>query len=202
MFNQLPSFAPGTWRYVRLPLIAAIPLGFLSIPLGGACLLTAALILWFHRDPPRSPPPEGFVAPADGRVAIIREEADRIRIGIFMNVTDVHVNRAPSPGTVHTVDHVAGGHLPAFSKESDRNERVKIDCGTYDVTLIAGTIARRIHPYVEPGDTLDRGDRIGHITFSSRADVLLPPDVSRRDIRVTQGQHVRGGETVLATKHT
>ncbi len=115
-----------------------------------------------------------------------------------MNVTDVHVNRAPAPCVVGSIEHTPGRHLPAFTKESDRNERVDIDCGEYEVALIAGAVARRIHPLVEAGEELERGDRIGHITLGSRADVLFPPDVSLADVRVGRGEKVRAGETVLA----
>jgi len=154
--------------------------------------------VWFHRDPRRSPPPAGVVAPADGRVSTVRTEGERVRVAVFMNVTDVHVNRAPMAGTVEALEHTPGRHLPAFTKESERNERVRIDCGACEVTLIAGAVARRIHPYVEAGDELERGERIGHISFGSRADVLLPPAFDAGDVRVETGQRVRAGETVVA----
>jgi phosphatidylserine decarboxylase len=193
----LPALAPGAWQYAKYPLGLALPLAVLAPPAGVACLLAGLGALWFHRDPERSPPPSGIVAPADGRVSVIREEGDRVRVGVFMNVTDVHVNRAPAPATVQSVDHTPGKHLPAFTKESDRNERVTIDCDEYELTLIAGAVARRIHPYVEDGDELDRGDRIGHISFGSRVDVLLPAEYDHKDLRVARNQRVRAGETVL-----
>jgi phosphatidylserine decarboxylase len=195
---SLPEFAPGAWRYATVPLALAVPAAVLFPPLSVGCLLGAVAVLWFHRDPPRSPPPSGVVSPADGRVAVVREEGERIRVGVFMNVTDVHVNRAPAAGTVASIEHTPGRHLPAFSKESERNERVDVDCGDYDLTLIAGSVARRIHPYVEPGDDLERGDRVAHISFGSRADVVLPPAYGLEDVRVSKGQHVRAGETVVA----
>jgi phosphatidylserine decarboxylase len=133
-------------------------------------------------------------------VSLVCREGDRVRVAVFMNVTDVHVNRAPDAGTVEAVEHSPGRHLPAFSKESERNERVRIECGDHEVTLIAGAVARRIHPYIEPGEELDRGDRIGHISFGSRADVLLSPELDFDDIRVTEGQRVRAGETVIAAR--
>jgi phosphatidylserine decarboxylase len=194
--------APGTRRRalragaLALPLALVYPAAVLLVP------ALVALVVWFNRDPSRTPPAEGFVSPADGRVSVLREEESedgtRVRVGVFMNVTDVHVNRAPAPGTVEAVEHAPGRHLPAFAKESDRNERVRIDCGEYEVTLIAGALARRIHPLVGPGAQLDRGDRIGHITLGSRADVLFPPEVSLSDVRVERGRKVRAGETVLA----
>lgn len=194
----LPAVAPGTWRYARIPLAIALPLALVNPALALGSLLVAAGVVWFHRDPKRSPPPSGVVAPADGRVSVVRTEGERVRVAVFMNVTDVHVNRAPMAGTVEAVEHTPGRHLPAFSKESERNERVLIDCGEFEVTLIAGAVARRIHPYVEAGEELERGGKIGHISFGSRADVLLPPRYEIGDVRVETGQRVRAGETVIA----
>jgi phosphatidylserine decarboxylase len=198
--EAIPAIAPGGWRYARVPLVCSIPFGILSPPIAVGCLLFAVGILWFHRDPKRSPPPSGIVAPADGRVSVIRTEGERVRVAVFMNVTDVHVNRAPAAGTVRTVEHTPGKHLPAFSKESERNERVRIECEDYEVTLIAGAVARRIHPYIEVEDDLERGERIGHISFGSRADVLLPARYDIEDVRVETGQKVRSGETVIAAQ--
>jgi phosphatidylserine decarboxylase len=157
-----------------------------------------ALVVWFHRDPKRSPPDSGYVSPADGRVSVIREEDGRVRVGVFMNVTDVHVNRAPAPAAIESVEHIPGGHLPAFTKESARNERVRIDCGAYEVVLIAGTVARRVWPWVAAGDEVGRGERFAHVTFGSRADVVFPAAVTLSDVRVEKGETVRAGETVLA----
>lgn len=191
------AVAPGAWRYA-VPLFALGLLLPLAPAVALAGLLGGVLVLWFHRDPPRRPPDGGIVSPADGRVSVIRTEDDRVRVGVFLNVTDVHVCRAPTDAVVDSVDHRPGAHRPAFSKESDRNERVDVDCGDYEVSLVAGAFARRIHPYVAPGDQLRRGERIGHVSFGSRADVLLPPDVDRTELRVQRGDRVRAGETVIA----
>jgi phosphatidylserine decarboxylase len=163
-------------------------------------LALAAGALGFHRDPEREIPERGVLAPADGRVSVVRTDGDRLRLGIFMNLHDVHVNRSPVAGTVREVTHSPGGHWPAFTKASDRNERVVVDLGEYEVTLIAGAVARRIHPYVEVGEELARGERIGHISFGSRVDVLFPPEVDEADLEVERGQRVRAGETVLARR--
>ena len=192
-----PRFAPGAWRYAVVSLALAVPALVLS-PLGSlAALALAAAVLLFHRDPERTPPATGVVAPADGRVSVVREEGDRVRVGVFMNVTDVHVNRAPMGGRVAEVVHEPGKHRPAFSKESDNNEKVHVRFADHEVTLIAGAFARRIHPYVEPGDELARGARLGHISFGSRADILLPGSVGLGDVTVEPGQKVRAGETVV-----
>src|SRR5699024_4169583 len=152
-----------------------------------------ALALVFHRDPERAIPKNGVVAPADGRVSVIRTENDRLRVGIYMSVTDVHVNRAPLSGIVESVVHSSGANRPAFSKDSDRNEKVRIDCGGFAVVQIAGAFARRIHPDVESGDAIARGQRIGHISFGSRVDVILPAEVRREDLAVGKGESVRAG---------
>jgi phosphatidylserine decarboxylase len=101
-------------------------------------------------------------------------------------------------GTVGTATHRPGAHRPAFTKESERNERVDVTLDTHDVSMIAGWFARRIYPYLAAGDAVTRGDRIGHIAFGSRADVLLPAAYDRDDLLVATGDAVRAGETVVA----
>ena len=190
----------AAWRLALVPgLLAAVTLPF-APPVGiGFAALTAG-ILWFHRDPTRTPPgpDRAVVSPADGTVQVVSEEGTRLRVGVFMNVTDVHVNRAPIAGTVREVRHRPGANRPAFTKESDRNEQVVIDLGAYEVIVIAGWFARRIHPHVEAGDELERGDRVGHVSFGSRADVVLPAAVDREDLLVAPGDDVRAGETIVA----
>ena len=189
---------PGTWRFVVVGLAATVAAWVVWLPLAPVALAATTGVVLFFRDPDRSPPATGVLAPADGSITVVREEDDRVRVGVFMNVTDVHVNRAPLPASVDAVTHHPGAHRPAFSKDSDRNERVVIDCGDHEITLIAGWFARRIHPYVAAGDALDRGDRIGHIAFGSRADVLLPAAIDREDLAVERGDTVRAGETLIA----
>ncbi len=195
--------APGTTRLAltcaMLPVLASllVPPAVLFAP------LAFAVAGWFNRDPERSMPTDatGHRSPADGRVSVIREEdhdgETRVRVAVFMNVTNVHINRMPAPCTVESVTHEPGKHLPAFTKESDRNERVVFDCGDFEVTLVAGAVARRIHSWVEGGEALERGQRFAHISFGSRADVLFPPEVSLEDIVVERGEKVRAGESVL-----
>jgi len=194
--------APGGFRY-GLVLLA---LGAVAVPVSPAVAVGLAVLgagaVWFHRDPEREIPDSGIVAPADGTVNVLREDGDgRLVLGTFMNVHDVHVNRAPLTGTVAGVEHQPGAHRPAFTKESERNERVRIDLetdqGPVTVTLIAGAFARRIHPYVAAGDEIGRGERIGHISFGSRVDVRFPPGIERADLAVERGESVRAGESVL-----
>lgn len=193
-----PSFAPGTWRYALPLAVGAVLVLPFSVLAGIAAFLGSGAVLGFHRDPDRTVPDRGIVSPADGKVSVVREEDDRLRVGVFMNVTDVHVNRAPLGGTVRSVSHSPGKHRPAFTKDSDRNEKVHVECDEYTLVLIAGAFARRIHPYVSEGDVVERGERVGHISFGSRVDVVMPPDVSRDDLRVETGDRVYAGETRLA----
>ncbi|WP_254768628.1 protein sorting system archaetidylserine decarboxylase [Salinilacihabitans rarus] len=207
------NFAPGAWRYAIVPLAAA-PFALLySVGASAVALALGVATLAFFRDPERTPPPTGVVSPADGKVSVLREEGDRVRLGVFMNVHNVHVVRAPVAGAVREVEHAPGGYKPAFSKESDRNEKLHVrldvedpnlpaaDEGAADdratVTFIAGAFARRIHPYVEAGDGVERGERVGHIAFGSRVDVLFPPTVDESDLAVDVGERVAAGESVL-----
>jgi len=190
--------APGARRVAAVPSLLALALLAVSRVAALVALLAVVAVLAFYRDPDRTPDGPGVLSPADGRVTVVREEGDRLRVGVFMNVTDVHVNRAPMGGTVRTVEHEPGGHWPAFSKAAERNERRRYAVGEYELVQIAGVVARRTTSYVQPGDELERGERLGHIAFGSRVDVLLPPDVGSGALRVAEGDAVRAGETVLA----
>jgi len=189
--------APGVRRWA-LPLLAV---GSVSVPLAPpvavVTLVLAGFVVWFFRDPERTTPEAAVVAPADGHVSVLRTDGDRVRVGIFMSPLDVHVTRAPTGGRVERLDHRDGGHRPAFSKESERNERLEYRIDGVDGALIAGWFARRITPYVEHGDRLARGERTGHIAFGSRADLVLPPEYDLEDVTVTVGDAVRAGETAV-----
>jgi len=123
------------------------------------------------------------------------------RISIFMSVFDVHINRAPIGGTVRRVIYIPGKFLNAdLDKASEENERQHIlieraDGTRIGFTQIAGLVARRIVPFVKPGDMLAAGQRVGLIRFGSRVDVYLPAGT---EPRVLLGQKIIAGETVLA----
>jgi len=165
-------------------------------------LAVAVAVLRFHRDPDRSTPPTGVVSPADGHVAVVRDEGDRVRLGIYMRGRDVHVNRAPMAGVVERVEHEPGANKLAFRKASERNERLRFQFEDYTAEMIAGAFARRTYSYVSPGEFVERGQRIGHISFSSRFDVVLPPEYDARDLTVAEGNRVLAGETVIARPRT
>ncbi|MFB6127128.1 MAG: phosphatidylserine decarboxylase [Halolamina sp.] len=217
--DSLPGLAPGAGRYLAPPAVGGAVALAVAPPVGLALLALAGFVAYFFRDPDRVTPEGAVVCPADGRVSVVREEvvdgaddadgdpdgADddghsetgRVRVGVFMNVTDVHVVRAPADATVERVIHSPGAHRPAFTKESERNERVRVHADGYDLELIAGAFARRIHPYVEGGDAVTQGRRVGHIAFGSRVDVVCPPEVGPEDVAVDKGEAVSAGETVV-----
>jgi phosphatidylserine decarboxylase len=169
-------------------------------------LVLAAFFLWFFRDPTREIPtgPGQIVSPGDGVVTeaewIETVAGSRLRLSIFLNVFDVHVNRSPVAGTVKIVELRQGGFQNAMKPESvltNEQTLVVIDAGGYDVAFkqIAGLLARRIVCNVKVGDKVERGQRVGLIKFGSRVDVLMPAEAN---LKVKMGSRVKGGSTVLA----
>ena len=169
-------------------------------------VLLAAFFLWFFRDPDRVVPtgPGEIVSPADGVVTeaewIETAAGSRLRLSIFLNVFDVHVNRAPVGGTVRAVEYREGGFMNAMNPESvmtNEQTLVVIDAGDCEISYkqIAGLLARRIVCTVKPGDRVERGQRVGMIKFGSRTDVLIPADAV---LKVKRGARVTGGSTILA----
>nr|WP_203942029.1 phosphatidylserine decarboxylase [Planotetraspora thailandica] len=168
--------------------LAAVPLAALT---GG--------MLWFFRDPERVPGQGRVISPADGVVQSIDPWADgRTRVAIFMSPLNVHVNRAPVAGTITSVEHVPGGFVPAFNKDSDKNERVvwHFDSALGDIEMvqIAGAVARRIVPYLPAGTKVAQGDRVGLIRLGSRVDVYLPEGIAPA---VSVGEKTVAGVTRL-----
>ena len=163
-----------------------------------AASLTIFFIIFF-RDPERTPTgdEDDAVSPADGKVISIQ---DRM-ICIFMNIHNVHVNRAPLSGIVTHIDYKPGGYIPAFNKDSDVNERnhvvMKTATGTLELTQIAGVLTRRIVSYISEGSQLKRGERIGMIRFGSRVDVTMPEGYV---FTVKLNDSIKAGETIIAVK--
>lgn len=164
--------------------------------------------LWFFRDPERTPPnePVALVAPADGRVADIQTNADGTQtLGIFLSVFDVHVQRAPLDGLITEVDYRRGKfHDARDARASTENEQRTLTLVAADgyrvvVRQIAGLIARRIVGWRDKGATVQRGERIGMIRFGSRVELVVPAGT---ELTVRLGQHVKGGETVVARRPT
>lgn len=183
---------------------AALALGWYA--LAAVFFLLVAFVFYFFRDPEREIPqgPGVVVSPADGRVVEIAEDSwnDRAhkRISIFLSVFDVHVNRSPIEGVITSADYRKGRFRVAWHPEAStvNEQNVVVVRGTESEVVfkqIAGIIARRIVFWPEPGDAVERGERVGMIRFGSRVDVFLDPAC---EIAVRRGEHVKGGSSILA----
>jgi phosphatidylserine decarboxylase len=198
----------GYYYGIALLVVAAL----LHLFLGGwvwsvVPVLLAAFFLWFFRDPPRRiPQGEGLVvSPGDGKVTEVLRVAttagDSLRISIFLNVFNVHVNRSPIAGTLREVRYQKGQYLnamnPASAEKNEQNLAVVESDEGYTVAFkqIAGLLARRIVFRPAPGARLERGERVGLIKFGSRVDVILPGNAK---LHVKKGDHVKGGSSILA----
>ncbi len=205
-----PIIAREGWPFLGAAVAAAVLAGMFAGWWWSLTLWVAALfVLQFFRDPPREVPddPRAVVSPADGRIVVVEKardpwlERDALKISVFMNVFNVHSNRAPVDGEVKQVWYHAGRFFNAdLDKASLENERnalwLRTRAGT-DVTCVqvAGLIARRILCYVTAGAVLSRGQRFGFIRFGSRVDVYLPLDAQPV---AAIGDKVTAAETVLA----
>jgi phosphatidylserine decarboxylase len=205
-----PILAREGWPFIAAALAVAVIVwamaGFAwSIPVW----LIAIFIIQFFRDPPRAVPaqPNAVLSPADGRIVKVEKthdpltDRDTLLISVFMNVFNVHSNRAPVDGTVERIQYSAGKFVNAdLDKASSENERngmvVRLAGGErISVVQVAGLIARRILCYAKEGQTLARGERYGFIRFGSRVDVYLP--LTARP-RVAVGDVVHATTTILA----
>lgn len=196
-------------KWILLLLAAAFAAAWTWTPWASvAPALMILFTLYFFRDP-RRPIPEGdgvIVSPADGRVTDIGEMDEgevtgrrMLRVGIFLSVFDVHVNRAPAAGrVVYTAEH-AGDYHDARSPMASTHNAARtwaFDCDreVLVVRQITGAIARRIVPWAMVGDRLQRGQHFGMIRFGSRTEIFLPTGT---ELAVSTGQHVKGGSTIL-----
>jgi phosphatidylserine decarboxylase len=196
---------PDGLYYAAALVIAGIVLWWLAGSwFGVPCFVLAGFCLYFFRDPERTPPAgDVMVAPADGKVVAVRENGPaETRISIFLNIFDVHVNRAPIPGRVTSVTYQQGKFLvaskEAASTDNEQNTLVIQGAGSRVVCRqIAGLIARRIVCFKKAGDAVGPAERIGYIKFGSRVDVLYGPEW---ETTVKVGQRVSAGESVLAKR--
>ncbi len=193
--------------YILIPLLLGLVLFALGYwPVAVVFLALAGFMAYFFRDPQRNAPPEAgvVVSPADGRVTRVRTLApgdpdSPTVISIFLSPFDVHINRAPIAGTIKTVTYTRGKFLMATKEESSMvNEQNALTIRGEELTVvckqIAGVLARRIVCWKRAGDTVALGERFGLIKFSSRTDLILPPNVR---VEVAEGARVRGGATII-----
>jgi phosphatidylserine decarboxylase len=199
--------AKDGYPYVLIPVVLAVialALGYwyAAVPL----LLIAAFMAYFFRDPQRRAPIEEgvIVSPADGRVTRVcpllpESESSPTIVSIFLSPLDVHINRAPIAGKITNVTYTKGKFLMATKEQASLvNEQNALTIEGEHISLvckqIAGVLARRIVCWKKVGDRLELGERFGLIKFSSRTDLILPPEVS---VLVSVGDRVRGGATVI-----
>ena len=205
------------WPFIAIFAAVSLVLLWVAEPLGLIGVVLTAWCVFFFRDPDRvTPVRDGLIiAPADGVICRIDRappppglglgDTPRERVAIFMNVFDVHVNRAPVGGTVTAKDYRPGKFFNAsLDKASEENERLGLAIKLADgkeiaCVQIAGLVARRILCDVDVGSTLAAGERFGMIRFGSRVDVYLPEGVAPL---VCERQRTTSGETVLADAHS
>ena len=173
----------------------------------GTVLVCLGLFVFsFFRDPERDIPGEAglIVSPADGRVVVVKEEANKGRAGkrvsIFLAIWNVHVNRAPAAGTITTLEYKPGKFLAAWDENASlQNEQIvftlRTEHGEIVFRQIAGWVARRVVSWKKAGEDVARGERIGLVRFGSRVDLWLPCEA---EIVVKVGENVKGGSSVLA----
>ncbi len=199
LFVWLAAGSTGWWAWLAAALVPAAVLGW---------------VLWFFRDPDREiPDGQGeLVSPADGRVTdvtLLGEDCvlgrEATQVGVFMSIFSVHVNRAPAAGVIRSVFHQDGAFLDARDPHaSEKNEATTIHMSIsvagreYPLVFrqIAGLVARRIVTAVRVDEHVRRGQRIGMIKFGSRCELIVPRELVGR-VRVTPGEHVRAGASVL-----
>lgn len=176
------------------------------LALGIVLALLGLFVFSFFRNPDRVIPTETgvIVAPADGRVVVVKDEENGgrpgKRVSIFLAVWNVHVNRAPAAGRITKLEYKPGKFLAAWdertSLENEQNVFTQTtEHGEIVYKQIAGWVARRCISWKKSGDAVERGERIGLVRFGSRMDVWMPGEA---EIAVKVGQNVKGGSSVLA----
>jgi phosphatidylserine decarboxylase len=173
----------------------------------GVVLVCLGLFVFsFFRNPQRAIPGEPglIVAPADGRVVVVKEESERgrpgHRISIFLAIWNVHVNRAPTAGKITALEYKPGKFLAAWDENASLQNEQNVftqttEHGEITYKQIAGWVARRVVSWKKAGDEVARGERIGLVRFGSRMDLWLPEEV---EIVVKVGENVKGGSSVVA----
>ncbi|MDQ6953897.1 MAG: phosphatidylserine decarboxylase family protein [Mariprofundaceae bacterium] len=198
--------APQGWPFI----IATLALLLISVALQWfitaiILLILFAFVLNFFRDFDRDTPQNEnlYIAPADGRVIRAESTEEGLRVDIFMNVFDVHVNRAPMSGKITAIEYTKGKFVNAsFNNASTENERNRFEMETssgmkISFTQISGLIARRIISYVSVGDSVLAGQRIGMIRFGSRVDCIIPKGFQ---LNVKVGDKVTSATSILARR--
>jgi phosphatidylserine decarboxylase len=204
---------PEGWKFAFIFFVSSLFMSLIYLPLAYVGYLLTLFTLWFFRNPERKTPKNSnyIISSADGKVCLIDNVIppqevqfgtnQMLRICVFMNVFNVHVNRSPIEGKIDKVIYKKGSFFNAsLDKASEKNERssmiISNTNGTQLVVVqIAGLIARRILSFVSDNQYLDQGERYGLIRFGSRVDIYMPLNSA---INCKVGDKVIAGESVLA----
>ena len=204
---------PEGWKFAFIFLVLSLFISLIYLPIAYIGYLLTFFTLWFFRNPKRKIPKNSnyIISSADGRVCLIDnaippEEVElgsnkMLRICVFMNVFNVHINRSPVEGKIDNIIYKKGSFLNAsLDKASEKNERSSMIISNTNgvqivVVQIAGLIARRILSFVSDNQYLTQGERYGLIRFGSRVDIYMPLNAS---INCKVGDKVTAGESVLA----
>ena len=204
---------PEGWKFAFIFLVLSLFISLIYLPIAYIGYLLTLFTLWFFRNPERKTPKNSnyIISSADGRVCLIDntippEEVQlgnnqMLRICVFMNVFNVHINRSPVEGKIDNIIYKRGSFLNAsLDKASEKNERSSMIISNTNgvqivVVQIAGLIARRILSFVSDNQYLTQGERYGLIRFGSRVDIYMPLNAS---INCKVGDKVTAGESVLA----
>ena len=204
---------PEGWKFALIFFVTSYLISLYYVPASFLGYILTLFTLWFFRNPKRKTPeiPNSIISSADGRVCLIDKASppveiemgsdEMLRICVFMNVFNVHINRSPIAGIINKIVYKEGHFFNAsLNKASEKNERSSIvvenQKGTEIVVVqIAGLIARRILGFVSTNQSIDQGERYGLIRFGSRVDIYLPLN---SNINCSVGDRVIAGETLLA----
>jgi len=192
LFCSVISCFFGGWLHLTLYLFS------------GVFFIVSLFVLYFYRDPERIIVTDDnrVLSPADGRIFEIQKDSDRQIIKIFMSPLNIHIQRAPVLGTVASINYKKGKFLPAYDQKAEiENEqniiKLSTEPGNIEIKQIAGILARRIVCWVNNGDKVIQGQRIGMIRLGSQVDLSLPEYLN---LKVKTGDKVKAGITVIAER--
>ena len=204
---------PEGWKFAFIFFISSYFISLVYLPISFIGYLLTIFTLWFFRNPKRDTPknPNAVISSADGKVCLIDQaippqevqfgDNKMLRVCVFMNVFNVHINRSPIEGKIEKIIYKEGSFFNAsLDKASEKNERSSMVISNNNgvqlvVVQIAGLIARRILGFVSDNQHLDQGERYGLIRFGSRVDIYMPLDAT---VNCKVGDKVVAGESVLA----
>jgi phosphatidylserine decarboxylase len=167
----------------------------------GIGIILSTFILWFHRNPQRTPESStGYISPIDGRIEKIECKENEIFISVYLGLKDVHSVRSPIDGTISSIDRTNGYNFPALITElSEKNNSLSFEYSNGDIiTIYTGILARRLISETVENESVETGDEIGFISFGSRGTITIKKK-NLKDIKVSEGDKIYSGETLIAS---